>query len=129
MKPDVLDLHILGLKADISNPAKLPDVYRMWVDFVFLEFYNQGDLEKQMGLPVSYLCDRTTTNINISQLGFINFIVEPTFDAVFQIIPEIYPYLDNGQISAKISTINIHNTITEKNPFFITVTVSFRTWK
>ena len=96
---------VLGMcihASDISNPAKLPDVYRMWVDFVFLEFYNQGDLEKQMGLPVSLLCDRTNTNINISQLGFINFIVEPTFDAVIQIIPEIYPYMHNIKKNLKM---------------------------
>jgi len=88
---------VLGIcvhAADISNPAKLFDIYRKWVDFVFLEFYSQGDLEKQMNLPVSYLCDRSTTNINMSQLGFINFIVDPTFEAILQIIPEISPYKD-----------------------------------
>lgn len=96
---------ILGMcihSADISNPAKLGSVYREWVDFLFIEFYNQGDLEKNMNLPISYLCDRTTTNINVSQLGFINFIVEPTFDSLLKIIPEISPYMDNIKRNLKM---------------------------
>lgn len=38
----------------------------------------QGDLEASMGLPFSPLCDRQSTQIAQSQIGFIDFIVEPT---------------------------------------------------
>ena len=31
-----------------------------------------------MNLPISMLCDKKTTNIAVSQVNFINFLVEPT---------------------------------------------------
>ena len=42
-----------------------------------------------MGLSISYLCDRYTTNKAKSQIGFIDFIVEPTFDIIKQFLPNI----------------------------------------
>ena len=68
--------------SDISNPAKPEEVYDKWVELVFVEFFHQGDLERQANIPISLLCDRNTTNINKSQIGFINFIVKPTFDCL-----------------------------------------------
>lgn len=45
--------------------------------FIILEeFFRQGDLEASMGLPYSPLCDRHTTHVAESQIGFIDFIVE-----------------------------------------------------
>ena len=80
--------------ADISNPAKLSKVYRKWVDLVFVEFFNQGDAEKKEGLSVSLLCDRATTDINKAQVGFIKFVVRPTFECLKNIIPELATYID-----------------------------------
>lgn len=39
------------------------------------EFWMQGDREKELGLPVTMLCDRRTTNVAKSQIGFIDFMV------------------------------------------------------
>jgi hypothetical protein len=80
--------------ADISNPGKPSKISEEWTNRVYLEFFVQGDLEKKTGLPVSLLCDRETTNINKAMIGFINFVVGPTFDAILNIIPEIYVYND-----------------------------------
>ena len=33
------------------------------------EFFNQGDQEKELGLDMSPLCDRNTTQIPQSQIG------------------------------------------------------------
>jgi hypothetical protein len=49
--------------ADVSNPARQWDQCKKWTDLVLEEFWNQGDLEKKEGLPVSFLCDRLTTNV------------------------------------------------------------------
>lgn len=62
--------------ADISNPTKKFSIYKKWVDRVFLEFFAQGDKEKELGLPVTMLCDRETTNIPSSQIFFINFFIK-----------------------------------------------------
>ena len=39
----------------------------------------KGDLEREMGLEISPLCDRKTISIPQSQIGFISYIIEPTF--------------------------------------------------
>jgi hypothetical protein len=80
--------------ADISNPAKLPHIYKKWVDLVFKEFFHQGDLEKKESLSISLLCDRATTDVNKSQVGFIKFVVKPTFETLKLLAPEIKTYLD-----------------------------------
>jgi hypothetical protein len=80
--------------ADISNPAKPAAIYKVWVDLVFQEFFNQGDEEKKAGLPYSALCSREI-DINVSQIGFMDYVVRPTFVAMYEFMPGIEPYLDN----------------------------------
>jgi hypothetical protein len=36
-------------------------------------------MEKKLNLPVSQLCDRETTNLAKAQIGFIDYIVLPTY--------------------------------------------------
>lgn len=90
-----LMLGVIVHTADISNPAKPVGVNQMWVELVFKEFFHQGDQELLLGQQISILCDRKTTNITKSQIGFINFVVAPTFETLLNIIPEIQPYHDN----------------------------------
>jgi hypothetical protein len=80
---------------DVSNPAKPTSVYDDWVNRVFVEFFNQGDEERKANLSISPLCDRNTVDISKTQLGFINFVVLPTFEILLDVIPEISPYVDN----------------------------------
>ena len=49
--------------ADISNSTKKFDICFKWCELLFVEFYNQGDQEKAMGINVSMFMDRCTTNI------------------------------------------------------------------
>ena len=42
-----------------------------------------------MGLEISMLCDRQTTNVSKSQIGFIDFVVIPYFDAITKIMPDM----------------------------------------
>jgi hypothetical protein len=78
---------------DVSNPAKPTKVYDEWVNRVFIEFFNQGDEERKAGLAISPLCDRKTVDVNKSQIGFINFVVLPTFEVLLNVIPEINGYV------------------------------------
>ncbi len=50
-----------------------------WSLRVLEEFFNQGDREKEEGLPVTPLCDRLTTSLPASQINFLEFIVAPLF--------------------------------------------------
>jgi hypothetical protein len=58
------------------------------------EFYEQGDLEKQNGMPVTNFFDREAPNVPKCQMGFINFIVTPLFNVVAELI-DVQPLLHN----------------------------------
>lgn len=81
-------LHFLMHVADISNCAKALNTSRQWTDRVLKEFFRQGDKEKEEELPVSPLCDRLKVSRPGSQVGFIDFIVRPTFEIVAQLLPK-----------------------------------------
>merc|ERR1712228_687021 len=59
-----------------------------WTHRCLREFFSQGDEEKRRGLPVSPMCDRSTTNVPGSQIGFIQFIVQPTFEGLAALFPK-----------------------------------------
>ncbi|KAF7649202.1 hypothetical protein LDENG_00145450 [Lucifuga dentata] len=68
--------------ADISHPAKAWPLHYRWTHSLMEEFFRQGDKEVELCLPFSPLCDRKATMIAQSQIGFIDFIVEPTFSVL-----------------------------------------------
>ena len=86
--------------ADISKPAKAAPIFMEWCDRCLEEFFAQGDAEKQEGLPVSAMCDRDLTVRSDSQLGFIKFIVRPTYvlmsDLMPRVVDEILPVLESN---------------------------------
>ncbi|CAF1373638.1 unnamed protein product [Adineta ricciae] len=65
--------------ADISHPGKPWNIHHIWTQSLIEEFFTQGEKEKQLGLPCSPLCDRENTLVAESQIGFIQYIVEPSF--------------------------------------------------
>ena len=75
--------------ADISNPAKPPDISNQWKDCCYDEFFLQGDKEAEEGMPVSPLCDRSTTNPSEGQVGFITYVVKPSFLVLQKCLPKI----------------------------------------
>lgn len=79
---------------DIGHAAKPFDLEFKWAELVTKEFHNQGDNEKALNLPVSFLCDRYTANIPSSQISFIDGIVLPTFQLVEKLLPNISNYIE-----------------------------------
>ncbi|KAJ3215732.1 hypothetical protein HDU67_010370 [Dinochytrium kinnereticum] len=75
--------------ADVSNPTKSWHLYEQWTARVLEEFFLQGDAEKLYGIPVSPYYDRDTIFVPASQLGFIDFICVPLFEAfdLFATVP------------------------------------------
>ena len=88
-------LNTLIHTADISNPTKPLHIYENWVNLVMEEFWNQGDKEKELGLPVSFLCDRTSTKVFGAQLGFIDGIVYPLVYVMVNFFPGLQFLIDN----------------------------------
>ena len=75
--------------ADISNSAKPFAIYREWTDRLFVEFFAQGDLERESKQQITMLMDRNTTNIAKSQLGFIDFVITPIYNACVLYLPKL----------------------------------------
>ena len=71
---------------DVSNPTKPLELYTQWVDRLMMETFNQGDKERQQGLSMSPLCDRHTVNLAKCQVNFINYIVEPIWATMAQLV-------------------------------------------
>lgn len=87
-------MNIVIHAADISNPGKNIEIYEWWIDLLFNEFFEQGDKERTMGLPISFLCDRKTVVIPETQPAFIKFLVKPTFLVVEAISPIARKYIN-----------------------------------
>ncbi|XP_071942588.1 cGMP-inhibited 3',5'-cyclic phosphodiesterase 3A-like [Antedon mediterranea] len=63
--------------ADICGPTKTKDLHINWTNRITEEFYDQGDDERKMGLPVSPYMDRHNAQLPKLQEGFINHLVAP----------------------------------------------------
>ncbi|KAK5609294.1 Calcium/calmodulin-dependent 3',5'-cyclic nucleotide phosphodiesterase 1A [Crenichthys baileyi] len=84
--------------ADISHPAKAWPLHYHWTHSLMEEFFRQGDKEVELGLPFSPLCDRKATMIAQSQIGFIDFIVEPTFTVLIDTTEKVIgPLIDEDR--------------------------------
>jgi len=75
--------------ADISNPARTPDIATAWATRVLEEFFSQGDLEKLQGHTISPMCDRSNTSLHQTQKNFIQFVVIPLYKAMADTFPEL----------------------------------------
>ena len=82
--------------ADLAHNAKLFKISLQWVELLSEEFWNQGDLEKELNLPVSFLCDREKVDIPNSQKAFINGFIKPTFECLAEIFPTLNFFLNNA---------------------------------
>jgi len=71
--------------ADLSNPCKPWKNTFAWAQNLINEFFAQGDQEKELGLPIGLLNDRTKVSLPHSQLGLIQFMVAPLVSAYTRI--------------------------------------------
>jgi 3',5'-cyclic-nucleotide phosphodiesterase len=85
--PSIDMLCFLLHQADISNPAKPFPMFTLWAEKILAESYAQGDQEASLSLSKSPLCDRLTTDKKQSQIGFIKFVVQPSYQLLGDILP------------------------------------------
>lgn len=57
-------------------------------------------MEEKLGIPISPLCDRRTVKKPDSQIGFLKFVIRPTYLILGEIIPkvqeEVMPLIDKN---------------------------------
>ncbi|XP_069823866.1 cGMP-inhibited 3',5'-cyclic phosphodiesterase 3B [Dendropsophus ebraccatus] len=63
--------------ADINGPAKSRQLHLKWTQGIVNEFYEQGDEEASLGLPISPFMDRSSPQLAKLQESFITHIVGP----------------------------------------------------
>ncbi|CAH2325462.1 cGMP-inhibited 3, 5 -cyclic phosphodiesterase B isoform X1 [Pelobates cultripes] len=63
--------------ADINGPAKTRELHLKWTEGIVNEFYEQGDEEANLGLPISPFMDRSSPQLAKLQESFITHIVGP----------------------------------------------------
>lgn len=54
--------------ADLSNPTKPLELYRKWTDRIMVEFFTQGDRERDKGMEISPMCDKHNASIEKTQV-------------------------------------------------------------
>ncbi|XP_068127152.1 high affinity cGMP-specific 3',5'-cyclic phosphodiesterase 9A [Hyperolius riggenbachi] len=74
---------------DISNEVRPAEQAEIWADALMEEYFQQSDLEKTEGLPVTPYMDRETVTKAISQKTFIQFLLLPLCKALCEIFPEL----------------------------------------
>ncbi|KAM9515922.1 3',5'-cyclic-AMP phosphodiesterase 4C isoform 1-T1 [Guaruba guarouba] len=81
--------------ADLSNPTKPLELYRQWTDRIMVEFFRQGDQEREKGMEISPMCDKHTASVEKSQVGFIDFIAHPLWETWADLVhPDAQELLD-----------------------------------
>ena len=83
--------------ADLAHNTKLFKISLQWVELLTNEFWLQGDKEKELNLPVSFLCDRVGSDIPSSQVGFISGFILPTFDVLISMFPTLNYTVENAK--------------------------------
>jgi hypothetical protein len=79
-------LSVLIRAADLGYHAMPLDVHTMWAERLAEEYAQQGDDERALGLTISPMCDRRSQDIPSMQIGFMNLVVMPLFDEVFNLV-------------------------------------------
>ncbi|CDW73306.1 3 5-cyclic nucleotide phosphodiesterase family protein [Stylonychia lemnae] len=82
---------------DLSQQARNFEVSQKWCYLVFEEFFNQGDVEVDQGLPISFYCNRKTTKVPETQPGFINGIVLPLWTTLVDIMPGMSGFIERAK--------------------------------
>ena len=108
--------------ADVGHAAKETSLHEKWSSKIIEEFFSQGDLEKESRLPISMYCDRSSTDIPKSQIGFISAIVQPLYDILHTCLQSNHIHEDCVKQLArnmeywKSKSVKRSNSLSDKNP-------------
>ena len=97
--------------ADIQNPFKPMELYQNWTDRIATELFAQGDLERNLNIPISPLCDRKKHDVRQLEIGFIDYIVTP----LFEIVEDMF---NCGDGESKLFGQQLKQQLTENRQFF-----------
>merc|ERR1712241_481000 len=74
-------------------------MHEKWAHRLLMEFYQQGDEEQSLGLPISPMCERNGSVMEfcLAQKGFLQFVIMPLFKELSAVsLPEVGETCLNG---------------------------------
>ena len=83
--------------ADLGHNCKKYEISKKWIKLLCEEFWIQGDKEKSLGIPVSFLCDREKIDVPASQVGFLKGFIFSTFNSLVEIFPSLKFTMSNAK--------------------------------
>ena len=93
-------LNYLIHMADLGHNCKKFEISKQWIKLLCEEFWIQGDKEKELRIPVSFLCDRDKIDVPASQVNFLRGFIISSFDSLVEMFPKL-----------KYNIINANNNI------------------
>ena len=87
--------------ADLGHNCKKYEISKQWVKILCEEFWIQGDKEKSLGIPVSFLCDRDKIDVPVSQVNFLKGFIISSFDSLAEMFPILQYTLNNAKNNIK----------------------------
>jgi hypothetical protein len=93
--------NVLLHSADLANPVRKPfELSARLAAMLGDEFTRQADRERELGLPVSPLMEHTdAASVAKRELGFIDFVVWPLWEAVAAYLPETAHCLHQARVN------------------------------
>lgn len=87
--------------ADLVNQSKAERLATRWSKAIIQEWFLQGDAERRFGVGISPMCDKSKLDVSGSQIGFIDFIVLPTFRHLAEVSPLVTKVVVSGVADMK----------------------------
>ena len=94
-------LNFLIHAADLGHNTQKFFISIQWVELLSQEFWNQGDIEREKNLKISFLCDRNNVDVPNSQVGFLKGFIITTFDILVTMFPSLGFTLENCKDNIK----------------------------
>lgn len=94
--PPILLLQMALKVADLVHTTYPWDLHLTWIKLLEQENFRQGDKEKELGIPVSPLMDRTGYGLQVSQSGFFSVVVVPMLETFCSRFPKTSMYLQGA---------------------------------
>ena len=93
-------LQLMMSGADLCAVSKPWETQIKTTDFLYEEFYRQGDEEKKRGITPIPMMDRANKDeIPNQQIGFINFICLPLYSTLVALLPDTKPLLEGCKVN------------------------------
>ena len=94
-------LNYLIHMADLGHNCKKFHISVQWIRILCEEFWDQGDKEREKGLPISFMCDRNNYDVPSSQIGFLKGFILSSFDSLVEMFPKLQFTIDNAENNIK----------------------------